>query len=361
VDQSSQNPSPLARYLFIAYVLLVVYATLYPFGGWRDAGISAFAYLTAARPRYITGFDLTANVLGYVPYGLLAVLAMYPRVTGVGAFFAALLSGAALALTLEAVQTFLPTRIASNVDVGCNVVGAGVGALMGLGIVRWLFGTSLLLHLRTQYVAPGARADAGLVLIGLWLATQLDPAGLLFGAGDLRDLFRQPRGSAYEPDVFVTIEALTAACNLVAVGLIASTILKPSGPVLRVMLGLIALGLVVKTGAFVILRQAEDVFHWLTPGALIGLAAGVPVLLATAMMPRALRIALATVLLMGATVLVNLAPPNPYFASTLAVWAQGHFLNFNGLTRLLSLLWPFAAVLYLVMLSARHGEERPRG
>ena len=70
---------------------------------------------------------------------------------------------------------------------------------------------------------------------------------------------------------------------------------------------------------------------------------------------------LVIVLLMGATVLVNLAPPNPYFASTLAVWSQGHFLNFNGLTRLLSVLWPFAAVLYLVLVTARQGEARPRG
>jgi len=355
------RPSPLARYLFIAYVLLVVYATLYPFASWRDAGISAFAYLTAAKPRYITGFDLTANVLGYAPYGLLAVLAMYPYMAGVGAFFAALFSGAALALTLEAVQTFLPARFASNVDAACNVVGAGVGALIGLATVRWLFEESLLQHLRTHHVVPGARADAGLVLMGLWLATQLNPVGLLFGAGDLRDLFRQPGGSAYEPDVFVAIEALTAACNLVAVGLIASSIVKTGGPVLRVMFGIIALGLAVKTGAFAILRQAEDVFHWLTPGALIGLAAGVPVLLAAAMLPRAPRLALAAVLLMGATVLVNLAPPNPYFASTLAVWSQGHFLNFNGLTRLLTVLWPFAAVLYLMLASARQGEPRPRG
>ena len=357
----SQRPSPLARYLFLAYALLVIYATLYPFSGWRDAGISAFAYLTAARPPYITGFDLAVNVLGYVPYGLLAALAMFPRVTGAGAFFAALGSGAALALTLEAVQTFLPARFASNVDALCNFVGVALGAVLGLRCSRWLFGTSRLLHWRTQHVLPGARADAGLVLLALWLATQLNPASLLFGAGDLRDLFRQPAGSAYEPDVFVAIEALTAVCNLVAVGLTMSAVLNPGGPLVRAMLGLIGLGLLVKTAAFAILRQAEDVFHWLTPGALIGLAAGLPILLAAAMLPRVLRLALAAVLLMGATVLVNLAPANPYFASTLAVWAQGHFLNFNGLTRLLSVLWPFAALLYLMLVAARPGEGSTHG
>ena len=353
--ETSVNPSPLARYLFLAYALLVVYATLYPFEGWRDPGVSAFAYLTAARPKYITGFDLAVNVLGYLPYGLLAVLAMYPRMTGGGAFFSALASGAALALTLEAVQTFLPARFATNVDAACNVAGAAIGAAIGLGTAKWLFGTSLLLQWRTQHLLPGARTDAGLVLLALWLATQLNPVGLLFGVGDLRDLFRQPAGDAYEADVFVAIEALTAACNLIAVGLIASALLKPGGPNMRVMVGLIALGLVVKTGAFAIIRQAHDVFQWLTPGALVGLAAGLPILLAAAMLPRAFRLALAAVLLMGATVLVNLAPANPYFASMLAVWTQGHFLNFNGLTRLLSVLWPFAAVLYLMLAAARQG------
>ena len=47
------RPSPLARYLLLAYVLLVIYASLYPFSGWRDQGVSAFAYLGGALPRSI--------------------------------------------------------------------------------------------------------------------------------------------------------------------------------------------------------------------------------------------------------------------------------------------------------------------
>ena len=353
--------SPLARYLFLAYVLLVVYATLYPFAGWRDSGISAFAYLSAPRPRYISGFDLAVNVLGYVPHGWLAVLALHPGVRGRAAFCAALASGTALALVLEATQTFLPTRFASNVDVLCNLAGAALGAALGARSIGWLLGQGPLLRWRARDVLPGARADAGLVLLALWLATQLNPASLLFGAGDLRDLFRQPAGSAYEADVFVAIEAMTAACNLVAVGLTASAILAPGAPMLRTLIGLVGVGLLVKAGAFAILRQPEDVLLWLTPGALIGLLVGLPALLAATMLPRVVRLALAAVLLMGATVMVNLAPANPYFASALAVWSQGHFLNFNGLTRLLSSLWPFAALPYLMLLAARQGEGGGRG
>jgi hypothetical protein len=51
---------------------------------------------------------------------------------------------------------------------------------------------------------------------------------------------------------------------------------------------------------------------------------------------------------MAATALVNLSPANPYLAQALAVWPQGHFLNFNGLTRLVAALWPFAAIVYLL-------------
>jgi hypothetical protein len=56
---------------------------------------------------------------------------------------------------------------------------------------------------------------------------------------------------------------------------------------------------------------------------------------------------------MAATVMVNLAPPNPYLTAMLKVWQQGSFLNFNGMTRLASTLWPFAALGYLIFLAAR--------
>jgi hypothetical protein len=82
--------------------------------------------------------------------------------------------------------------------------------------------------------------------------------------------------------------------------------------------------------------------------------------LATLWLPRTARLALGAVLLMVATVLVNLAPPNPYFTATLKVWEQGHFLNFNGLTRLVSSAWPFAALAYLVWIAAGRLKEPVR-
>ena len=59
------QPSPLARYLLAAYALLVIYASLHPFTGWRDNGVAPLAFLSAPLPRYITSFDVLANLLAY--------------------------------------------------------------------------------------------------------------------------------------------------------------------------------------------------------------------------------------------------------------------------------------------------------
>ena len=65
------------------------------------------------------------------------------------------------------------------------------------------------------------------------------------------------------------------------------------------------------------------------------------------------RLMLAALALMAGAILVNLAPPNPYSAAALAVWRQGHFLNFNGLTRLVATLWPFLTLPFLLLTSRR--------
>jgi hypothetical protein len=44
-------------------------------------------------------------------------------------------------------------------------------------------------------------------------------------------------------------------------------------------------------------------------------------------------------------------------AATLALWQRGAYFNFNGLTHLVSALWPFAAMFYLVFLAADRGRE----
>ena len=100
--------SPLARGACAVYALLLLYSGLAPWRGWRDLGVAPLAYLTAPVPRHLTNFDLLVNVLGYVPLGALVVFALHPRARGVVAVLMALVAGALISGTIEALQTFLP-------------------------------------------------------------------------------------------------------------------------------------------------------------------------------------------------------------------------------------------------------------
>ena len=353
------RPSPLARYLLLAYVLLVIYASLHPFSGWRDQGVSPFAYLGGHLPRYITVFDLVTNFAAYMPLGFFALLALHPLARGTPAFAAAGLASCLLSLALEALQTYLPSRIPSNLDLATNGLGAFAGAGLALRFGVGLLGRGRMHALRHRWFLSDHQHDLGLVLLGLWLFTQLNPETLLFGNGDLRELLEHPPAVLHPAEVFIQMEAAVTACNLIAVGLFLSCLTQHERPLRGLMLALIAAALGLKTVAVGELLKAQNVFAWLTPGALLGLAGGALVLMLALALPRAARLALAGLLLMAATVLVNLTPENPYFADALQQWPQGYFLNFNGVTHLVSIAWPFAALFYLMLLAPRPDEEDP--
>ena len=347
-----------ARLALAVYVLLVAYASLYPLSGWRDPGTPLFAFLPAPRPRWVTLFDVLSNVVGYLPLGVLCALALPPRRRGFAAIFVAAACGACLSVVLETAQNYLPPRVASNLDVLANTAGALIGGIVGSIAAPWLPGKDRLQRFRAETVLTGSEGDLGLVLLALWLFAQLNPTTLLFGAGDLRDLFADAVGPAHAPRLFVSVEALTAAGNYIAVGLLASLVARPAAPVRGALVGLLVAALAVRALAFAVLMPPGPPLAWLTQGALLGVAGGVAAALLAVALPRIARLAIAAVLLMGATVLVNLSPTNPYTAAMLKLWEQGHFLNFNGLTRLVSVMWPFAALAYLVLLAARGGSER---
>jgi len=350
------RPSRFARYSLAVYVLLVVYASLYPFSGWRDQGLSPLEFLLAPLPRYITGFDLAANVVAYFPLGFLALLAAWPRLRGRAAVAGAAALAAGLSLVLEALQTYLPDRIPSNLDLATNALGGVLGAVAGLATWRTVVSQGGVHALRDRVFRAGAAADAGLVLIALWLFSQLNPATLAFANGDLRAFFEAAAAELYAPETFVRIEAAVAALNVAAVALLVAVLANAGQPVRRLAAAVIAAAVLARAGAFAVLFSPGEAFAWLTPGAGAGLAAGLAIAALLAGLPRRWAVAGAGLALMTATALVNLAPENPYLAHSLALWPQGHFLNFNGLTRLVSALWPFAALAYLLA-----GATRERG
>lgn len=347
---SSARQSRLVQYLAVAYTLLVAYASLYPFAGWQLPLDGAFSFLLSPWPRYYTHADLLLNVAGYVPLGFLVALTQRPRLSVRASAVAATVAGTLLSLALEAVQSFMPPRVPSNLDVLCNGLGALGGGMLAVTLGERWFLSGHLYAWRQQLFLPGGRVDAGFMLVVLWLFTQLNPQIWLFGTGDLRQLLGPAANLAYSPLSYRWIETGVAALNLACVCLLVAVLARPHRGLAAPLLTLVSAALLLKSIAAMTLFRPGDAALWLTPGSMLGIPAGALLYLGLSRLPRRAAAVAAAVLLLCGIALVNIAPANPYIEAAVRTWRHGHFLSFAGLTDLVSALWPFAGAGYLFVL-----------
>lgn len=336
---SPRPPTPLLFYFSLGYAVLIVYASLYPLTGWLATGVPLLDFFFAGWPRYTTTFDLITNVAAYVPLGFLLASALRPRITAKYAWWLALLLAALLSFSLEFTQNFLPSRVASNLDLAGNTLGALLGALPGALWPRQIIDNLRHLH----WSDFGKSAELGLVLLGSWMLTQLDPTTLLFGAGDLRSLLAPSDLHSFNAVSFQRIESLIAATGVMAILLMASLI-APSHQRRLFPILLLACGLAAKSLAFALMTHPKTALAWATPGALTGFVVGGLLWLVILFFPITLQRLIAALALLAASVMVNLAPINPYLENLQNTWNPGQFLNFHGLTHFVTLLWPYLAL-----------------
>ncbi|HDR9241262.1 TPA: VanZ family protein [Burkholderia vietnamiensis] len=359
--------SSLALQAFAAYAALVVYASLYPFEGWVSLGIGPFDYLLAPLQRYVTVFDVATNVLGYMPFGALGVLALHPRWRGVAATLVVTGLGVLLSGTMEALQTYLPTRVASNLDLGANALGALLGASLAAPATGALLDRGALRRLRfAWFEADGATP---LLLGALWPFAILFPSPFLFGIGDWpaalwerADRSMQDALLAWLPAAWHVSEwpervdgwlsdsgweAALGALMLFAALAIASLPMRASAPRVRLLIAFVAATLALKAAATFMQSSTGLVVVWATPGARLGIELGFAAALVALRVPPAWRALLAAVALLAGVALVNLLPVNPFFDFTLSGWRQGRYVHFNSLARWLAWIWPYAALLWL--------------
>jgi len=344
---ANNSRTHLTLYLTSGYALLIIYASLYPLTGWHDSGGNPLAFFGAAWPRYWTGFDLATNVAAYLPFGFFCTAALRGRVAPNAAWLTAAVLGGGLSLLMELLQNYLPNRIPSNLDLGCNAAGAVLGGLIG---ARWgslALDEGRLAHWRRRTMMHAYGVDMGVLLIMAWLMTQLSPETLLFGSGNLRQMLDLPPVQPFLPERFVSLEAAIAAAGLLAAGLIATLLLRRQARLLTA--GLLLAALLIKTLAHALLMEPAAALAWITPGNGAGMAIGLAMWWAASFLIFPLQRAVAALALLFATVMVNVAPENPYLLNTLHIWNPGQFLNFNGLTRLICSLWPFLALPWLMI------------
>jgi VanZ family protein len=366
--------SPISRAALLAYLLLIIYASWYPFSGWRDSGLPMFTFLNLVKQRYWTGFDVGVNVVGYIPLGVLLVLSMYPRIRGVWAVLLAAVGGILVTIAMEAVQNFLPSRVPSNLDLLTNAGGCLVGALLGAWWAPGLLDRSRLFQLRRRWFAP--YASQGLVLVALWPLAQIYPQSYLFGHGQVLPIVSDWLSRWFDteidlvamlrPDTVMTVEqywlseTIITACGMTGAVLTLMCLVRRNAPRFLLMVVFLASALLLKTLASSLLFRPDNAFVWVTPGAEGGFIIGLIMLAGLVFAPQVAQRRLAVVTLVLSLIVVNTIPVNPYFVSTLQGWVQGKFLNFNGAAQFLSLLWPFFALWFLLLPSHKLNRQEPR-
>ncbi|MBV8211259.1 MAG: VanZ family protein [Burkholderiaceae bacterium] len=359
--------SRLARWAWAAWLALIVYGSLTPWSGWRDAGVGAFSYLNAPWPRHVTDFDAVVNVLAYLPLGWLSALAMYPRLRGLRAVLAAAAFGLALSTAMEALQTFLPARVASNVDLLTNGTGTVLGASLAAPFAERWIGGGALAGISQRWIESDVAP--ALVLLALWPLAQIDPGPMLFGNGHavavppgigtiVATQQSAPLLPRLAPAAFMLTESLVTLAGLLGVGLALFSILRPQAPRYALAGALCAIGLVAKTLIYGAVFGSEYALVWATPGALIGLTVGgVLMLLSAGLRPLVLaRASLGCLFFL--IVAVNVVPRNPYHAAWIEQWKPGKLLHFSAAAAWLSAAWPYAMLAWLVYgLVARRGAQ----
>jgi len=352
----SLRGAPPARELCLVYLLLIIYATLHPITSWRAQSTPPWAWMEHW-PKITLPFDVAANVIAYVPLGALLVWALYPTVRALAAVVSSTCMGALLSLVLESLQTYLPSRTSSLVDLAANAAGAFIGAIVAAALVAPLLERGGLRQFSAPWLDASRSAARALILAGLWLFALLFPESILFGHGNAITYFGGPiSGYPFTPAEFTRVETAVTASSLFAAGVVLLSGLTPVAPRLFFLIALLAAACGLRALSQTILFGAEYAWAWLTPGAVRGLLAGSVALLATLALTRTMRLALLMIVVTFATVVVNIAPANPYYISTVQDLNPGRFLNFNGLTQLVSAVWPFLALLYAI--SALAGERR---
>ena len=354
--------------LALLYGALIVFASLFPFNGWRAQGVAPWAFLLAPLPPpYWTKFDVFTNLFGYAPLGFLLALALLR--TGVRArwaFVLATLAGALLSLCMEFLQIYLPQRVASNLDLLLNALGTLVGALAAMLLER-LGAVARWSNVRARWFVPDARG--ALVLLALWPAALLFPAAVPFGLGQVFERLGAALVETLDGTPFLDWlpqvdeesldplspggEMLCVALGLLIPCLLGYGVIRTAGRRALFAAGVLCAGLAATALSAALSWGPVHALDWLSLPVRAGLVLWL--LAAAVLLPLGRRACLALLLLALAwhLSLLNQAPTSAYFSHTLQLWEQGRFIRFYGLGQWLGWLWPYATLLYALLRLSR--------
>lgn len=352
--------------LLLAWAAMVVYASWFPLTGWRwpTTGV-LLGLLLLPWPHWHDAFDVVANLVGYVPLGMLLALAL-ARGSGdaARAWWRAVLAASALSYLLEVGQGLLPQRVPSLLDWLLNSAGAMLGAALGVWIARagswgWLQRTG------EHWFAQHSRT--GFALLLLWPLGLLFPAPVALGLGHVWEPMSEvvheaasrvaaavpwlqwlDTGPVHAARLSPPAELLAVALGLLGPCLLTYSMARPGLRRIWLALGATALAFGVTTLSIALNFGPQHALAWCTSTSLAGLALGCLLALFALGSGRRMAAGLGLVAITAGLAMVAQAPADPYYAESLHGWEQGRFIRFHGFAQWIGWSWPYLATLWLL-------------
>ena len=341
------------------YILLIVYASLYPFQDWRNQDLNPWDFFLAGWPHYWSGFDVVANILGYAPLGFFLTLGFVRTNQKRVAWVNGVLIASFLSFALESLQSYLPARVPSLADLLFNIIGAMLGSALSfllerVGLLeRWSF-------FRTRWFSSSVRGvNVSLVLIALWPFCLLFPCEVPLGLGQihariyfaLQELLEETPFKEWLPSFDFQSQPLSPSVVLVCVALglltpflLGAAIIKKTWQRLA-FLGLVFLLALLLTWLSTALSFGPThAWAWLNPLVGAGLLLGIFLSIISLRLDSSSFDVFLIIIITLQLFLINQSGADVYLEQTLKTWEQGRFIRFNGLAQWLGWAWPFAVL-----------------
>jgi hypothetical protein len=296
---------------------------------------------------------------------VLFALGWYTRKRPWLAMVLAALAGTLLSLTLESLQSYLPTRVPSLLDFSANaggaVLGGAIGALVGRFRAGGREGPS---PVSRQWYEEGPAL--GWALLVLWLVCQVPTQRLLFSTGHLQTWLAEalPGIAAPLADLAGNLdrlwpeslrsvhETLVVAVMICVVGVLVMDLVRGAGWRMAWLAGLMVAALALRIVSSPRFESSRRLLVWLTSGAQAGVLVGALALYLIGAFQRRTRLVAGAVLVVLGLLLVNLAPADPFFQTTQSaaqeVLTPAMTPSLRSLVSTLGAIWPLMALAYFI-------------
>lgn len=351
--------------LVLLYTLLIAYASLYPFHPWGSKGMAWWSFLVQPLPKYWTWFDISANMLGYIPLGFLATWAALRdgnRLVARQSVLIGVLWAFVLSFCAETTQNYLPLRVASNLDLALNAAGGVLGATAAWILAR-LGALHFFGHILQRWIAPDTRF--ALILVLIWPWALLYPQPVAFGLGHVQErlenwLGNQLAGSplvewlpwhAIEPQPLLHWQVLLVVAIAVWLPCLLLYLAVPHWKHrLPIAIVILIVGVLAHALGHALARGPENAWGWLWQPVQHGLLLGAACAVLSGFAPRWLSKLLILLLLLIQLPLLNDAAISAYYDNwQTQTWLPGQFIRFYGITRWLGWLWSWVVLLYIIV------------